>query len=65
MPLTQDNEIRDLLSSVRTIAMIGASDKPNRDSNAVMLFLQRQGYRVIPVNPTIAGQQIHGERVWS
>lgn len=64
MPLTSDAEIRDLLSSTRTIAMIGASDRPDRASNGVMLFLQKQGYRVIPVNPTIGGEQIHGEHVW-
>lgn len=64
MPLTSDAEIEDLLSSTRTIAMIGASDRPDRASNGVMLFLQKQGYRVIPVNPTIGGEQIHGEHVW-
>lgn len=64
MPLTSDAEIKDLLSSTRTIAMIGASDRPDRASNGVMLFLQKQGYRVIPVNPTIGGEQIHGEHVW-
>ncbi|EMD82460.1 CoA-binding protein [Pacificimonas flava] len=64
MPLTSDAEIKDLLSSTRTIAMIGASDRPDRASNGVMLFLQNQGYRVIPVNPTIGGEQIHGEHVW-
>lgn len=65
MPLTSDAEIKSLLESVKTIAMIGASDKPNRDSNRVMLYLQQRGYRVIPVNPTIGGQQIHGEHVWA
>ena len=65
MPLTSDAEIRDLLQETRTIAMVGASDKPNRDSNRVMLFLQQQGYRVLPINPTIAGQQVHGEHVWA
>ena len=64
MPLTSDAEIKDLLSNTRTIAMIGASDKPDRASNGVMLFLQEQGYRVIPVNPGIGGEQIHGEHVW-
>ena len=65
MPLTSDAEVRDLLQETRTIAMVGASDKPNRDSNRVMLFLQQQGYRVLPINPTIAGQQVHGEHVWA
>ena len=64
MPLTTDEEIRDLLSSVRTIAMIGASDRPDRPSYGVMGFLQRHGYRVLPVNPQITGEHVHGEFVW-
>lgn len=64
MPLTQDDEIRALLEDTRTIAMVGASDRPERASNGVMRFLQRQGYRVLPVNPNIAGQHVHGEYVW-
>ena len=64
MPLTTDAEIADLLSSVRTVAMIGASDRPDRPSYGVMKFLQDHGYRVIPVNPSITGEHIHGEFVW-
>lgn len=64
MPLTTDDEIRDLLSSVRTIALVGASDRPDRASYEVMERLQRQGYRVLPVNPRITGEHIHGEYVW-
>jgi predicted CoA-binding protein len=64
MPLTTDAEIHDLLSSTRTIAMIGASDRPDRPSWGVMRFLQEWGYRVIPVNPQITGEHIHGEYVW-
>lgn len=64
MPLTTDNEITELLSTVRTIAMIGASDRPDRPSYGVMKFLQDHGYRVIPVNPPITGAHIHGEFVW-
>ncbi len=65
MPLTSDEDIAELLTNARTIAMIGASDRPDRASNGVMKFLQDQGYRVFPVNPTISGQRIHGEFVWS
>ncbi len=64
MALTTDGEIMDFLASVRTIAMIGASDRPERPSYDVMKFLQDRGYRVIPVNPAITGEHIHGEFVW-
>ena len=64
MPLTTDGDIAELLLGARTIAMVGASDRPNRPSNRVMSFLQDRGYRVIPVNPQITGEHIHGEYVW-
>ena len=64
MPLTRDEDIRELLASARTIAMVGASDRPGRPSNGVMKFLQEHGYRVIPVNPMITGEHVHGEYVW-
>ena len=64
MPLTRDEDITELLTSARTIAMVGASDRPNRPSHGVMRVLQQHGYRVLPVNPTIAGEHVHGEFVW-
>jgi uncharacterized protein len=64
MPLTSDAEIRDLLAGARTIAMVGASDRPDRPSYDVMRFLQEHGYRVIPVNPQITGEHVHGEYVF-
>ncbi|MET3712192.1 putative CoA-binding protein [Sphingomonas trueperi] len=64
MPLTRDEDIRTLLEETRIIAMVGASDRPNRPSNGVMVLLQRHGYRVIPVNPQITGEHIHGEFVF-
>lgn len=63
MPLTADDDISRLLADTRIIAMVGASGRPGRASNGVMQFLQRQGYRVIPVNPTIAGETLNGETV--
>ena len=63
MPLQSDQEIAELLTTARTIAMVGASDRPDRASNGVMRFLQSKGYRVIPVNPQLAGRTLHGERV--
>lgn len=64
MPLTTDAEIRTLLEEVRTIALVGASDRPTRPSNGVMATLQGHGYRVIPVNPQITGMHVHGEFVF-
>ena len=64
MPLTRDEDIADLLQNARTIAMVGASDNPSRASFGVMKFLQDQGYRVIPVNPRVTGEHVHGEYVW-
>lgn len=63
MLLTTDAEIAGLLTSTRTIALVGASPKPERPSNGVMRFLLMQGFRVIPVNPGLAGQSIHGQTV--
>ncbi len=64
MPLTRDEDIKALLEGARTIAMVGASDRPDRPSNRVMAMLQGHGYRVIPVNPQITGEHIHGEFVF-
>ena len=64
MPLTSDAEIAELLANTRTIAMVGASDRPDRPSYGVMKFLQEHGYRVLPVNPQITGEHVHGEYVW-
>lgn len=64
MPLTTDEAIRALLDDARTIAMVGASDRPDRPSYGVMATLQQHGYRVIPVNPQITGEHVHGEFVF-
>jgi predicted CoA-binding protein len=62
--LHSDEDIAELLTSARTIAMVGASDRPDRPSYGVMKFLQGRGYKVFPVNPTITGEHVHGEYVW-
>jgi O-acetylhomoserine (thiol)-lyase len=60
-----DQQIRRILSTVRTIAMVGASTNWNRPSYFVMKYLQGKGYRVIPVNPTAADQVLLGEKVYA
>ena len=64
MPITRDEDIIELLTNARTIAVVGASDRPNRPSYGVMKFLQDHGYRVLPVNPQITGEHVLGEFVW-
>ena len=64
MPLTTDAELHTLLEETRTIALVGASDRPDRPSFRVMRALQDHGYRVIPVNPQITGEHLHGEYVF-
>lgn len=60
-----DEWLKTILKEVRTIAMVGASAKWNRPSNFAMKYLQGKGYRVIPVNPGLAGQEILGEMVYA
>ncbi len=60
-----DAKIRSILERVKTIAMVGASPNWNRPSYFVMKYLQGKGYRVIPVNPGIAGKSLLGETVYA
>ncbi|KXF77674.1 CoA-binding protein [Paramesorhizobium deserti] len=60
-----DEYLRDILRSVKTIAMVGASPKEIRPSFRVMAFLLARGYRVIPVNPGQAGKEIQGQGVYA
>jgi O-acetylhomoserine (thiol)-lyase len=60
-----DAQIRRILATVRTVAMVGASTNWNRPSYFVMKYLQGKGYRVIPVNPAAAGQELQGEHVYA
>jgi predicted CoA-binding protein len=60
-----DADLSALLGRVRTIAVVGASPRPERPSHRVMAYLQRRGYRTIPVNPFAAGSMILGERCYA
>ncbi len=59
-----DDFLRGILKETKVIALVGASPKPERPSHGVMRFLQRKGYRVIPVNPGLEGQVLNGEKVY-
>ena len=60
-----DDLIRQILRTVKVIAMVGASSNWNRPSYFAMKYLQKKGFRVIPVNPKEVGQQILGETVYA
>ena len=57
--------ILGILRRVKTFAMVGASAKWNRPSSFAMKYLQEKGYRVIPINPGLAGKDLLGERVYA
>jgi uncharacterized protein len=60
-----DAYLRDILIKTKSIAIVGASDNPGRDSNRVLRFLLGGGYRVSAVNPKLAGQEIAGAPVYA
>ena len=57
--------IPQILEESKTIAVVGLSSKPDRPSHEVAEYLQRQGYRIVPVNPAYAGDDILGETVYA
>ena len=57
-----DTQLKELLQKARTVAVVGLSDKPDRDSNKVAVYLQQQGYKVIPVNPKL--DSVLGEKAY-
>ncbi len=65
MGVLSDQSLRELLAQVKTIALVGASPKPERPAHYVMAYLQQKGFRVIPVNPGLAGQTLLGETVYA
>lgn len=64
-PAYSDAYLRAILGDVRTIAVVGASANPDRPSHYVMEYMQHKGYRCIPVNPGLAGQELLGETVYA
>ena len=58
-----DHELKSILESSKTIAVVGLSDKPDRDSYRVAEYLQEHGYRIIPVNPAVA--EVLGQRSYA
>ncbi|MBC7103382.1 MAG: CoA-binding protein [Parvibaculum sp.] len=61
----EPGDIEHILRDTKLIAIVGASANPARDSHEVMRFLQAKGYRVIPVNPGLAGKELNGEKVYA
>jgi predicted CoA-binding protein len=60
-----DSYIRGILNTVKTIAMVGASEKENRPSYFAFKYLLERGYRMIPVNPGHAGEQMLGQPIYA
>lgn len=57
--------ISRILKDSKTIAIVGMSTKPERASHEVGAYLQQNGYRILPVNPSYAGQTVHGEPIFA
>lgn len=60
-----ESRIRAILSQVKRIAMVGASNNPARPSYLVLKYLSERGYEMLPVNPGLAGGEIHGRPVFA
>ena len=58
-------ETKDILAKYKNIALVGASKDLKKTSSIVMKYLQNNGYKVYPVNPTIRGEKILGEKVYA
>lgn len=65
LPHYPDHQIKQILRSVKTIAMVGASGNEIRPSYFAMMYLLNKGYTIIPVNPGMAGKEILGQAVYA
>jgi predicted CoA-binding protein len=65
MPSYSDTLIKSILRKVKTIAMVGASGNDIRPSYFAMMYLLNKGYKIIPVNPALAGKEILGQKVYA
>ena len=59
-----NEKIKEILSKYKTIAMVGVSKDQTKTSTIVMKYMQKYGYKVIPVNPNAKGEEILGEEVF-
>ena len=62
--MTQAEDIRRILQNHRTVAVVGLSPKPHRDSHEIASYMQRQGWRIVPINPAAGVAEILGEKVY-
>ncbi len=65
MPLSNATpaEVRLILTAARTVAVVGLSDKPDRDSHQVAAYLKQRGFRIIPINPNV--KEVLGEKSYA
>ncbi len=62
--MTQTDDIAHILKNCRTVAVVGLSPKPHRDSHEIASYMQRHGWRIIPINPAAQVAEILGEKVY-
>lgn len=62
--MSESDDVRAILRTCRTVAVVGLSPRPERDSHRVARYMQAQGWRIVPVNPMAAGQTLLGEPVY-
>ena len=62
--MTQADDIAQILKNYRTVAVVGLSPRPHRDSYEIASYMQRHGWRIIPINPAAQVAEILGEKVY-